>query len=544
MRRTPIFCFLIAIACNLRAAPGTRTLVVFPFENRSSQSDLGWISEAFSEILSERLAGPGRYVLGQDERTAAYSQLGVPPATVLTLASEYKVAQTLGVDWAIVGHFKVTGQQLSATAQLLNVHKLKLHPQIEASGALADLITIQTSLAWRILATYDASFTAGTEEDFAGQFPPVRLDAFENYIRGLLAADDGTRIHFLREADRLNPSDHHAAFQLGRYYFDQKDYSNSAQWLGKLVPPDQHYDESLFLLGVDDFFLGRNKESLSAFQALSLAMPLNEVWNNLGVLQARAGNEPEALKSFLRAHKGDDRDPTYCFNLGASYYYLKDYQQSTKYLEQAVKLDDNDLRARTLLASALGKMGNSAGEHEQLTWVASHEGSSMANLAEDILPQPRITKSYDGKAFRLLSVTVHNTLEQKLSKLPPEAHGSFYLAQGRQLVSEGRYPEAIRDLQEAAGLIPESSECYLLLGQAYELSGKHRKALQEFQTSLQLDNNAATHLWLAHTYQSMKQPAEALQEAETALSMNPGDKNAQEMIESIHRQSNTAKKTT
>ncbi|HUY12545.1 MAG TPA: tetratricopeptide repeat protein [Terriglobia bacterium] len=543
MKRTFIVCCLLALACNLRATPATRTIVVFPFENRSSQSDLGWISEAFAEILSERLAGPGRYILGHDERTAAYSQLGVPPATVLTLASEYKVAQTLGVDWAIVGHFKVTGQQLSATAQLLNVHKLRLHPRLEASGALADLISIQANLAWRILATYDASFTAGTEEDFARQFPPVRLDAFENYIRGVLAADDGTRIHFLREADRLNPSDHHAAFQLGRYYFDQKDYSNSARWLGKLVPVDQHYDQSLFLLGVDDFFLGRNKESQAAFQTLSLAMPLNEVWNNLGVLQARAGNDREALKSFRRAHDGDNRDPTFCFNLGASYYYLKNYQQSAKYLDQAVELDANDLRARTLLASALGKMGNSGGEQKQLTWVADHDGSSMADLAEDILPQPRITKSYNGKAFRLLSVTVHNTLEQKLSTLPPEAHGSFHLAQGRQLVSEGRYPEAIRELQEAVALIPESSECYLLLGQAYELSGKHQEALREFQTSLQLDNNAATHLWLAHTYQSMKQPAEALGEAETALSMNPGDKNARKMIESIQQQSSTAKKT-
>jgi len=490
----------------------------------------------------------GRVIGESDQRAERARDRPLTPADLAAtihhaVGITSEMAQTLGVDWAIVGYFKVTGKQLSASAQLLNVHKLKLHPPLQASGALADLVSLQTNLAWRILATYDASFSAGTQEDFARQFPPVRLDAFESYIRGILALDDGTRIHFLREADRLNPSDHHAAFQLGRYYFNQKDYSSSAQWLGKLKPADQHFSEALFLLGVDDFFLGRDKESESAFQTLSLSMPLNEVWNNLGVLQARAGNYPEALKSFLHAHDGDARDPVFCFNLGASYYYLRNYQESAKYLRQAISLNANDLRARTLLASALGKMGNTEGEQEQLSWVAAHAGSSMADLAENILPQPRITKAYHGKAFRLLSVTVHNTLEQKLSMLPPEVHGSFHLTQGRQLVSQGRYPEAIRELQEAVSLIPESSECYLLLGQAYELSGKHLKALQEFQTSLQLDNNAATHLWLAHTYQSLKRPAEALEEAETALNMNPGDKNARQLIQSIQQQSKTARKT-
>ncbi|MGH7867743.1 MAG: tetratricopeptide repeat protein, partial [Candidatus Dormibacteraceae bacterium] len=341
----------------------------------------------------------------------------------------------------------------------------------------------------------------------------------------------------------LNPGDHHAAFQLGRYYFNQKDYSNSALWLMKLKPADQHYDESLFLLGVDDFFLGRDKESESAFQTLSTSIPLNEVWNNLGVLEARAGDYEEALKSFLHAHEGDNADPTFCFNLGAGYYYLNNYPQAAKYLGQAVSLQATDLRARTLLASALGKMGNSAGEQAQLAWVAAHDGSSMANLAENILPQPRITKTYRGKAFRLLSVTVHNTLEQKLSMLPPEVHGNFHLTQGQQLLTEGRYPEAIRELQDAVSLLPESSECHLLLGQAYELSGEHQKALQQFQTSLQLDDNAATHLWLAHTYQALKRPAEALEEAGAALSLNPGDKNAQNLIQSIQQQAKTAKKT-
>ncbi|MGH9353072.1 MAG: hypothetical protein ACRD2G_13090, partial [Terriglobia bacterium] len=137
----------LVVAPALAAAPQTRTILVFPFENRSASADLGWISEAFAQVLSTRLAGPGRFVLGREERNGAYKQLGVPPDTPLTLASEYEVAQTLGVDWMVIGSFKVTGQQLSAQAQLLGVSSLKLDPPIEETDALSNLIAVQNRLA-------------------------------------------------------------------------------------------------------------------------------------------------------------------------------------------------------------------------------------------------------------------------------------------------------------------------------------------------------------------------------------------------------------
>src|ERR1043165_533768 len=146
--------------------PETRTVLVFPFENRSARPDLNWISEGFAEVVSSRLAGPNRYVLGRGERTAAYQVIGLPPEGPLTLPSEYKVAETLGVDWAVVGNFAVEGERLIARAQLLEMRQLKLKAPIEATGELTDVADIQARLAWRLLATEDASFITGTEESF------------------------------------------------------------------------------------------------------------------------------------------------------------------------------------------------------------------------------------------------------------------------------------------------------------------------------------------------------------------------------------------
>src|SRR5579862_3962216 len=109
MRRT-IGLLLVLILCpwRLHGSSEVKSLLVFPFENQSPSADLNWISECFAQVLSSRLAQPDNYVLDRDERNAAYAQMGLPGDAPLTLASQFKVAQTMGADWAVVGTFNVT----------------------------------------------------------------------------------------------------------------------------------------------------------------------------------------------------------------------------------------------------------------------------------------------------------------------------------------------------------------------------------------------------------------------------------------------------
>jgi tetratricopeptide (TPR) repeat protein len=534
MKRSVCLLAVVLFTSGLRAAPTqTRTILVLPFENESSNSDLGWISEAFTEVLSSRLAGPGRYVLDRDERNAAYEQLGIPPGTPLTLASAYKVAETLGVDWAVVGNFKVAGNELAAGCRLLEVHNLKLTPRLETSGALADLIEVQTRLAWRLLATHDPDFAAGAEDDFSRRFPPIRLDAFENYIRGLLATDDETRLHFFQESDRIDSSDHRAAFELGRYYFEHKQYPESIVWFRKLAPSDPRYLESRFLLGVDEYFAGDDAKSEAAFAALAKQMPLSEVANNLGVAQARRGNFQEALASFERAYQGDPLDPDFSFNLASCLWRLKKYREAVSYLQDSLNQNGDDPEAHTLLAAVFGKLQNSDGERRELKWLSAHEAGS--DPGRDFAPALRLKKRYDGRAFGLLALMLHNSMEVHLAQENPQEHGETHLSLGKKFFAAGRLPEAEHELAEACSLLPESSEPYLVLGQVYEAEGRHQEAAAELKTSLQLDNNAMTHLWLARVYFSMNQPTLALDEGRVALSMDPGNADAERLLDAIRR---------
>ena len=542
MRKVLPSLLLFLIPWRLAGASEVHAVLVFPFENQSSRADLNWVSESFAETLTSRLAGPDFYVLDRAERNAAYDQLGIPAGIPLTVASEYKAAQTLGVDWAVLGKFNVEGERLSASARLLDLRQLKLSPPIEVSGELPELVELQTRLVWRLMAAYDPSFTVSTEEDFDRKFPEVRLDAFENYIRGILATDEPTRINFFLESDRLAPTDHRAAFALGQLYFAQKDYADSAKWVRKLSADDPHYLESLFLLGVDEFFLGHYPPSEKAFQSVGKEIPLGEVANNAGVLAARDGRYAEALDDFERASKSDPADGDFCFNRGVTLWDLRRYDEAAKSLQEAIELNDDDSEAHTVLAAVLGKTGDAAGERAQLDWLGQHEAGTEAAPSSEVLPQPRLKKNFDERAFRLLSLAVHNALEERLAGLPADQHAEAHKARGARLADEGRLSEAERELEEATTLVPGDGDARVSLAQVLEAEGKHEAAAGEFQTALKLQDSFAARLGLARVYISLGRPEEARQEAEAALKLDPESREAQELLRQIPPHPAAAKK--
>jgi len=533
MKRMLAVLILLAGASGLRASSGPRAILVLPFENRSARPDLDWVSESFAETLSVRLAWDGRFMLGRGERDAAYQQLGIPLGTPLTLASIFKVAETLGVDWAVFGEFSVENDRLSARAQMLDVRRLHLSSPLEAIGRLQDLVELQTRLAWRLLATQDVNFTVSKEEDFRRQFPDIRLDAHENFIRGILATDADSRVRFLREANRLNPADRRAALELGRHYFDTKDYENSARWLRTISPHDTNSLEALFMLGVDEFFLGREAAAEKAFLSLSQQIPLNEVWNNLGFLQARRGRLVESTTSFERAYRGDPTDATFCFNLGAVLCQQRKYPDAIRYLREAVRLVPDDPESHRLLGEALGAMGDSSGQQQEHRWLLAHEENANGGAVHDALSNLRLKKNYDGRAYRFLALAVQSALEERLQREPASRHADAHLARGRELLAAGRLGEAERECAEAASLLPQDSDTHLALAHVYAAQGRHGEAAAELETSLKLKNTVTGHLSLARVYLSLGQLEAAREHGQAALNLEPANHEAQKLVDEI-----------
>jgi tetratricopeptide (TPR) repeat protein len=420
-----------------------------------------------------------------------------------------------------------------AHAQVLDVKLLRLSQPLEVSGDLTELLDLQTRLAWRLLATHDPGFTVGNEEDFRRQFQDIRLDAFENYIRGLVATDNASRLHFFTEAQRLDPSDHRVTFALGQYYFEQKDYANSALWLEKIEPTDASYDESLFLHAVDEFFLGHEQVAEREFETLAKTLPLDEVSNNLGVLEARRDHYAEALANFERACQSNPSDVDFCFNRGVALWHEKRYPEAAESFQAAVRANPQDSEAHTLLAMVLGKLDDEEAGQVELAWLAEHEVGAAADQPEDVLPTPRLKKRYDGRAFRLLEFTLHNALEEHLANAPPQARIDAHLAEGKKFLAANRFGEAERELAEVVALSPADPQAHLLFAQALAAEGKDQEAAAELQTSLKLKDTAEAHLSLARVYLSLNQPEMARLQGQAALQLNPDNQQVQQFLQQI-----------
>jgi tetratricopeptide (TPR) repeat protein len=533
MKKALFLLFAMLISLQVWGASTPRLVLVFPLENLSPRPGVGWLSEGIAEILSTRLESSMTYVLRREERSAAYTQMGFPPGSPLTLASEYVVAETLGVQQAVVGDFSVTGDKLTTRVRVLDVRRLKLSPWFDASGDLADLVGQETGLVWRLLAFSDPHFITGDEQEFARRFAPIRLDAFENYIRGVLSRDDSSRVRFLERADNLDPADHRAAFQLGRYYFGQKDYAQSAKWLTKLDKKDDSYSDAQFLLGVDEFYLGDNDDAWKAFDALAMRAPLDQVLNNRGVIEARQGHYEEASSDFERALRADPKDSDYGFNLAVCLWYEKKYDRMIQLLREELKRRGDDADAHSLLAASLGEVGDAPGRKREMAWLAGHGDAPGSDASADFASLTRIKKTYDGRAFHLLSLAIQNAEESELTREPVPQQGRARLERGRELLAQGQLPEAESELVEATALLPSSSEAHLLLGRVYETEGKHQAAASQLEESLNYHDSFQAHLWLARAYLALRRPQAALDQTQAALRLDPVNRETESLIREI-----------
>ena len=133
----------------------------------------------------------------------------------------------------IYGSYSLQGNTLKLAAHIMDVGALKIGPEIDHEAELPHLIDMLNSVAWRIVRRLDPSYSVA-EQTFVAANANIRLDAFENYIRGLVEDEDLERIKHLKEAVRLSPDFYAAWLALGRAYFAHQDYELAATTLGKL----------------------------------------------------------------------------------------------------------------------------------------------------------------------------------------------------------------------------------------------------------------------------------------------------------------------
>jgi tetratricopeptide (TPR) repeat protein len=357
-----IFVFTCLALCHARAD----TVLVLPFFNLSNSANLDWIGESIAETIRESLTSQGVLALDREERQEAFRRLSIRPYALLTRASVIKLAESLDAGRVVFGQYSLTPGDAPAmgslhiTGRILDLKRIKQGPELTELGALEDLAAIETHLAWQTLKALAAK-NAPSEEEFRRSRPPLRVDAIENYIRGLLAASPEQKHRFFTQATRLDARFSQPCFQLGRLSTAKKDYRVAVGWLERVDKLDSHYFEAQFLLGVCRYYTGDYAGSETAFSLVARSVPLNEVFNNLGAAQSRR-NAPQTLENFTKALEGDDSDPDYHFNIGYALWKRGQFEQAAESFRAALARRPNDPDATLMLGRCLNRSAPRAGE--------------------------------------------------------------------------------------------------------------------------------------------------------------------------------------
>jgi Tfp pilus assembly protein PilF len=500
-------------------------MVVMPFENLSPTPGLEWVGESFPASLHEQLNSPVLYVAARDERLRAYDRQGIPSTVHPSRATLYRLAEQMDVDYAVLGTYQYNGETLTATAQLLDMRAPSLSRPVTESGPLANLSVLQSALSWDLLRLIRNDFSVPKDKYIAG-FTPVRLDALENYVQGMLSGTAELKVEHFSEATRLNPDYAQAWLELGKTLYAQHAYEPAIAALSQIQHssptsnsiPGTLVREANFYLGLAAYAHGDLAKSESAFEFVAARLPLAEVYNNLGVVAARRGQK-KAAGYFERAIQNDPSDPSYHFNLAVTLSQAGNRGDAARELRAALENGPEDPEARALLDS-----------------LAPPAGSVVLSASVTKTTPLRIKRNYEEDAFRQMTTQMGSWAEQRFARSDPQTHARFHMELGRELLAHGFTGEAEAEFEHAAAIDPGSSSPLTALAEDYEVRGELREARARAEASLRVRESAEAYLVLARLDLQENRTEAAEENLTRALQLDPGNAAGEEMKRTLAAQ--------
>lgn len=493
---------LSAAAFGQSPAATGETVLVVPFENQSKAPGIEWISDSFPEILQERLSSATLFVLPREDRIRAYDREGIPLELHPSRPTLYRIAEQLDVDYVVLGFYRFDGRTFTTTAQLLDMRRQHLLPGMSESGPLIQLINIQTALAWDILHALRPEISISRQAYVAGA-PPIRLDAFENYIRGVTAPGADEQIQHFREAVRLNPNYSAALLQLGKSYYRARQYGQAVSTLARMPQEDALAREANFYLGLAAYYDGDFQRADTAFHFVASRLPLAEVYNNLGAVDAHIDRKM-AAQYFQKAIDADTGDPDYHFNLAIELYRAGDLAGASRQLRETLSLKAADAAAKSLLDG-----------------ITSESGTP--NRAGQKIPAERIRANYDESSFRQLALKIDAAAEPRLAKTDARTHARFHSDRGHQLLIQGFLTEAEGEFRQALALNSANAEAHSGLASVLEAENEPAAARSEAEQALRLRQFSEPLLVLAKLDLRDNRVEAAAENIDKALHLEPSN---------------------
>jgi tetratricopeptide (TPR) repeat protein len=501
-----------------RASGGA--VLVMPFEQTENDAPRAWLGEGVALAVAEALRALGVDALPRAERVEAFEALGLPAGASLSRATVIKVAELVGAGAAVVGSFAAAGDRLTLRARVIDLEAGRQGPEHVESAPLGAFFEATDRLARGL--ELGARGAADAAERGRVAHPP--LEAFEFYVKGLVAETLASQRRFLERALEAAPGYAAARLALWRVHSEHGDHAAALAVVREVAAGAPESREARFAAGLSLVALGRLDEALAAFQALAAERPAAALANNLGVLHLRRGAGAAggpAAAFFVQAAEAEPGAADYAFNAGYAYAWRRDWVAAREWLREAVRLDPADADAHFVLGVVLEASGartEGARERELAGRLSARYESAAREGGPPALPRglERLARHLDPPRARGVAQAILGARQREQDEA-----ARFHLEQARRLVAAGADREAVATLRRAVYLSPYLAEAHLLLGRAYLRAGQVREAVDALTIAVFCQESAETRLALARAHWAANDPVAARAEAERALALDP-----------------------
>ncbi len=486
-----------------------------------------WLGEAAAVLITDGLAARGLTPLARGERLAAFDRLNLPMSSVLTRATMIRVGELVGASAVVFGDVRLDGR-LSVRARLVDLVTGAEGAAVADDAEVADLFSLFDRLSDRL-----ATGLAMPPSPPAASTVVWSLEAFENYIKGLVAAAPEAQQRFLEAAMVQAPLEGRVLLELWRVYSTLGLYDKALEAASAVPASSDLARQARLAVALSLIELGRLDGATRELSTLHEQRPSATLANALGVVGLRRADEVSVAASrafFEEAVRLEPGRADYWFNLGYAQARAGRTDEALAALREVARLEVADASAHVLMSALLAGAGRTAEAHrerELAAWLGALPDAEtvVLRVVEGLerLPQALVV---DGppESGALGVGSFHGD---------EAATAAYYLERGTKLIEARRDREAIAELGRAVYLDPYADEPHLLLGLVYQRNGRLTEAIDEFRVALWSRETAEGHIALGRVLLDTGDREAARRAAERALALDPQSVEARELLDRI-----------
>jgi tetratricopeptide (TPR) repeat protein len=365
-----------------------QTIGVTKFKNLNKKKSYKWLEIGVPESISFKLRSVKEYiVLERINVDKVMNEIALGQSGLTDVNKAKQAGKALNADLLVVGNFQIYGMKVRITAKIIDVESHKVLKQVQETGSLEDIFSLQDKIALAIVEESDIGITDELREQITKK-STNNLSAYEFYSKGQKFYLNGHYKRSIKMFEKAVKRDRNYALAysgLGKayaaYYWKIHIYTSvkkpkllekSYKYSKKALELDSNLDEahvslSKYYQNVDKskvkdkwkkcegaakkaikinpnngeayLMLSRvygyddKKEEKYIHKALSRNKFLINGYNNLGIIYLAKKKYPKAEEYFREAMRLNPELPEAYTNIGVVYSRQKRYKEAIKYYE-------------------------------------------------------------------------------------------------------------------------------------------------------------------------------------------------------------------